>query len=216
MKLYQICDGEQFKTYNKRKEYVDYRGKHYIVSRCIDYERTNVFSTRKQALCLDMLKKGMLIEDIAKILSIDIITITDFLNESCNLHKGELTPSAISGDSYESRPDLYEVDQLRKDIANGKIPNGTVKIEQRYLPLCGKEFDYTKYYYHKDSTNIAKPIKTNKYPPIMNVNTGEVFDDLQEANKSVGAKKFSNSILRCCKGLLQQAYNCKWKFVDND
>ena len=215
MKVYQICDGDQFKTWNKRKEYVDYRGKHYIVSRCVDYERTNVFTTRKQALCLDMLKKGMEIEDIAKILSVDVINITDFLNMSCNLHKGELTPSATSSNDYESRPDLYEIDSLRKDIKNGKIPNGTVKIEQRYLSLCGKEFDYSKYYYHQDSTNAIKP-KTSNYPPIKNVNTGEVFEDLQEANKSVGAKKFSNSILRCCKGLIKQAYHCKWEFVDND
>ena len=215
MKLYQVCNDDQFKTWNKRKEYVDYRGKHYLVSRCVDYERTNVFSTRKQALCMDMLKKGMEVEDIAKILSVDVINITDFLNMSCNLHKGELTPSATGRGDYEGRPDLYEVDSLRKDIKNGKVKNGTVKIEQRYLPLCGKEFDYSKYYYHQDSTNAIKP-KPNNYPKIMNVNTGEIFDNLQEANKSVNAKKFSNSILRCCKGLIKQAYNCKWKFVDND
>ena len=215
MKLYQICDGEQFKTWNKRKEYVDYKGKHFVVSRCVDYERTNVFSTRKQALCMDMLRKGMKIEDIARILSVDVTSITDFLNMSCNLHKGELTPSATGSNDYESRPDLYEIDSLRQDIKNGKVKNGTVKIEQRYLHLCGKEFDYSKYYYHQDSANACKP-KPNNYPPIKNVNTGEVFEDLQEANKSVGAKKFSNSILRCCKGLIKQAYNCKWEFVDND
>ena len=216
MKLYQICDGDQFKTWNKRKEYIDYRGKHYIVSRCVDYERTNVFSTRKQALCLDMLKKGMEVEDIAKILSVDVINITDFLNMSCNIHKEELTPSATGSNDYESRPDLYEIDSLRQDIKNGKVQNGTVKIEERYLSLCGKEFDYSKYYYHSDSVNACKP-KPNNYPPIKNVNTGEIFDNLQEANKSVGAKKFSNSILRCCKGLIKQAYNCKWEFVtDND
>ena len=215
MKLYQVCDGEQFKTWNKRKEYVDYKGKHFVVSRCIDYPKTNIFNTRKQALCLDMLKKGMEIDDIARILGIDVTNITDFLNMSCNLHKGELTPTTTGSDGYENRPDLYEIDSFRKDIANGKIPNGTVKIEQRYLPLCGKEFDYSKYYYHSDSVNACKP-KTNKYPKIMNVNTGEVFEDLQEANKSVGAKKFSNSILRCCKGLISKAYNYNWKFVDND
>ena len=212
MKVYQVCDGEQFKTWNKRKEYVDYRGKHYIVSRCVDYERTNVFSTRKQALCMDMLKKGMEIEDIARILSVDVINITDFLNMSCNIHKGELTPSATGSNDYENRPDLYEIDSLRQDIKNGKVKNGTVKIEERYLPLCGKEFDYSKYYYHSDSANATK---TNNYPPIMNLNTGEVFDNLQDANASVGAKKFSNSILRCCKGLIKQAYNCKWKFVED-
>ena len=215
MKLYQICDGDQFKTWNKRKEYIDYRGKHYVVSRCIDYERTNVFNTRKQALCLDMLRKGMEIEDIARILSVDVINITDFLNMSCNLHKGELTPTTTGRNDYENKPDLYEIDSLRKDIKNGKIPNGTVKIEERYLSLCGKEFDYSKYYYHQDSTNAIKP-KTNKYPPIKNMDTGEVFEDLQEANKSVGAKKFSNSILRCCKGLINKAYGCKWEFTDND
>ena len=215
MKLYQVCNGDQFKTWNKRKEYVDYRGKHFVVSRCVDYERTNVFSTRKQALCLDMLKKGMEIEDIAKILGIDVINITDFLNMSCNIHKGELTPSTTGSDSYESRPDLYEIDSLRQDIKNGKVKNGTVKIEERYLSLCGKEFDYSKYYYHSDSVNAIKP-KPNKYPPIKNVDTGEVFNDLQEANKSVGAKKFSNSILRCCKGLINKAYGCKWEFTDND
>lgn len=215
MKLYQVCDGEQFKTWNKRKEFIDYKGKHFVVSRCIDYGKSNVFTTRKQALCLDMLKKGMEIEDIAKILDVDIVNITDFLNMSCNLNKGELTPTTTGSDGYENRPDLYEIDSLRQDIKNGKIPNGTVKIEERYLHLCGKEFDYSKYYYHSDSVNAIKP-KTNKYPPIMNVTTGEVFENLQEANKSVGAKKFSNSILRCCKGLIQQAYNCKWRFVDND
>ena len=215
MKLYQICDGDQFKTWNKRKEYIDYRGKHYVVSRCIDYERTNVFNTRKQALCLDMLRKGMEIEDIARILSVDVINITDFLNMSCNLHKGELTPTTTGRNDYENKPDLYEIDSLRKDIKNGKIPNGTVKIEERYLSLCGKEFDYSKYYYHSDSANTVKP-KTNKYPPIKNMDTGEVFEDLQEANKSVGAKKFSNSILRCCKGLINKAYGCKWEFTDND
>lgn len=215
MKLYQVCNDDQFKTWNKRKEYVDYKGKHYVVSRCVDYEKTNIFTTRKMALCLDMLKKGMEIEDIAKILSVDVINITDFLNMSCNIHKGELTPTAIGRGDYEGRPDLFEIDSLRKDIKNGKIPNGTVKIEERYLPLCGKEFDYSKYYYHSDSVNAIKP-KTNKYPPIMNVDTGEVFEDLQEANKSVGAKKFSNSILRCCKGLIKQAYHYNWKFVDND
>ena len=215
MKVYQVCNGDQFKTWAKRKEYVDYKGKHFVVSRCIDYERTNVFSTRKMALCLDMLRKGMEIEDIAKILSVDVINITDFLNMSCNIHKGELTPSTTGSDGYESRPDLYEIDSLRQDIKNGKVKNGTVKIEQRYLPLCGKEFDYSKYYYHQDSTNAIKP-KTNNYPPIKNMDTGEVFDNLQEANKSVGAKKFSNSILRCCKGLIKKAYNYNWKFVDND
>ena len=215
MKLYQVCNGDQFKTWNKRKEYVDYRGKHFVVSRCVDYERTNVLSTRKQALCMEMLKKGMEIEDIAKILSVDVINITDFLNMSCNIHKGELTPSTIGRGDYEGRPDLYEIDSLRQDIKNGKIPNGTVKIEERYLPLCGKEFDFSKYYYHSDSVNAIKP-KPNKYPPIKNMDTGEVFNDLQEANKSVGAKKFSNSILRCCKGLINKAYGCKWEFTDND
>ena len=215
MKLYQICNGDQFKTWNKRKEYVDYKGKHYSVSRCVDYERTNVFSTRKQALCLDMLKKGMEIEDIARILGIDVINITDFLNMSCNIHKGELTPSTIGRGDYEGRPDLYEIDSLRQDIKNGKVKNGNVKIEQRYLSLCGKEFDYSKYYYHSDSVNAIKP-KPNNYPKIMNVDTGEVFNDLQEANKSVNAKKFSNSILRCCKGLISKAYGCKWEFTDND
>ena len=215
MKLYQICDGDQFKTWAKRKEYVDYRGKHFVVSRCVDYERTNVFSTRKQAICMDMLRKGMKIEDIAKILSVDVISITDFLNMSCNLHKGELTPTTTGSDGYENRPDLYEIDSFRKDIANGKIPNGNVKIEERYLSLCGKEFDYSKYYYHSDSVNAIKP-KPNKYPPIKNIDTGEVFEDLQEANKSVGAKKFSNSILRCCKGLIGKAYGYKWEFTDND
>ena len=194
---------------------MDDRGKHFVVSRCVEYERTNGINTRKQALCLDMLKKGMKVEDIARILTVDITSITDFLNMSCNIHKGELTPSATSRDGYESRPDLSEIDSLRQDIKNGKVKNGTVKIEERYLSLCGKEFDYSKYYYHSDSANAIKP-KTNKYPPIMNVNTGEVFEDLQEANKSVGAKKFSNSILRCCKGLISKAYNYNWKFVDND
>ena len=214
MKLYQVCDGEQFKTWNKRKEYVDYKGKHFVVSRCIDYEKSNVFTTRKMALCLDMLKKGMEIDDIARILGIDVLNITDFLNMSCNLHKGELTPSTTGRGDYEGRPDLYEIDSLRKDIKNGKVKNGTVKIEERYLSLCGKEFDYSKYYYHQDSTNAIKP-KVNKYPPIKNLDTGEVFEDLQEANKSVNAKKFSNSILRCCKGLINKAYGCNWKFVED-
>ena len=214
MKLYQVCDDDQFKTWNKRKEYVDYKGKHYVVSRCIDYEKSNVFTTRKQALCLDMLKKGMEVEDIARILGIDVINITDFLNMSCNIHKGELTPSTIGRNDYENKPDLFEIDSLRKEIASGKIPNGNVKIEERYLSLCGKEFDYSKYYYHQDSGNTVKP-KTNKYPPIMNLNTGEIFDNLQDANASVGAKKFSNSILRCCKGLIKQAYSCNWKFVED-
>ena len=214
MKLYQACDGEQFKTWNKRREYIDYRGKHYVVSRCIDYEKTNVFTTRKQALCMDMLRKGMEVDDIAKILYVDVINITDFLNMSCNIHKGELTPSATGDNSYESRPDLFEIDSLRQDIKNGKVKNGNVKIEERYLPLCDKEFDFSKYYYHQDSANACKP-KPNKYPKIMNLDTGEIFDNLQDANKSVNAKKFSNSILRCCKGLLQQAYNCRWKFVED-
>ena len=214
MKLYQVCDGEQFKTWNKRKEYVDYKGKHYVISRCIDYEKSNVFTTRKMALCMDMLRKGMEVEDISRILGIDVINITDFLNMSCNLHKGELTPSTTGSDGYENRPDLYEIDSLRQDIKNGKVKNGTVKIEERYLSLCHKEFDYSKYYYHQDSANAIKP-KTNKYPPIKNVDTGEVFEDLQEANKSVGAKKFSNSILRCCKGLIKQAYHFTWRFVED-
>ena len=215
MKLYQICNGDQFKTWNKRKEYIDYKGKHFVISRCVDYPKTNIFNTRKQALCLDMLRKGMEIEDIARILGIDVINITDFLNMSCNIHKGELTPTTTGSDGYENRPDLYEIDSLRQDIKNGKVKNGNVKIEERYLSLCGKEFDYSKYYYHQDSGNVVKP-KTNKYPPIKNVDTGEVFNDLQEANKSVGAKKFSNSILRCCKGLINKAYGCKWEFTDND
>ena len=214
MKLYQVCDSDQFKTWAKRKEFVDYRGKHFVVSRCIDYEKSNVFTTRKQALCLDMLKKGMEVEDIARILGIDVINITDFLNMSCNLHKGELTPSTIGRDDYENKPDLYEINSLRQDIKNGKVKNGTVKIEERYLSLCGKEFDYSKYYYHSDSANASKP-KPNKYPKIMNLNTGEIFDNLQDANKSVNAKKFSNSILRCCKGLINKAYNCNWKFVED-
>ena len=49
MKLYQVCNDDQFKTWNKRREYIDYKGKHYVVSRVVDYERTNVFSTRKMA-----------------------------------------------------------------------------------------------------------------------------------------------------------------------
>ena len=215
MKLYQIMDSDQFKTYAKKEEFVTYKNKKFRVSRCIDYPKTNVFSTRKQALCLDMLKKGMEIEDIARILGIDVINITDFLNMSCDIHKGELTPSTTGRGDYEGRPDLYEIDSLRQDIKNGKVKNGNVKIEERYLSLCGKEFDYSKYYYHSDSVNAIKP-KTNKYPPIKNIDTGEVFEDLQEANKSVGAKKFSNSILRCCKGFINKAYGCKWEFTDND
>lgn len=215
MKLYQIMDSDQFKTWAKKEEFVTYKNKKFRVSRCVDYERTNVFSTRKQAICLDMLKKGMEVEDIAKILSVDVINITDFLNMSCNIHKGELTPSTVGRGDYEGRPDLSEIDSLRQDIKNGKVKNGNVKIEERYLSLCGKEFDYSKYYYHQDSANACKP-KPNNYPKIMNVNTGEIFDNLQEANKSVNAKKFSNSILRCCKGLIKMAYGCKWEFTDND
>ena len=68
MKLYQVCNDDQFKTWNKRKEYVDYKGKHFVISRVVDYEKTNIFDTRKQALCLDMLRS---------------VLVTHFIINSC-------------------------------------------------------------------------------------------------------------------------------------
>ena len=86
----------------------------------------------------------MEVEDIARILGIDVINITDFLNMSCNLHKGELTPSTTGRNDYENKPDLYEIDSLRQDIKNGKVKNGNVKIEERYLSRGSKlvKLDY--------------------------------------------------------------------------
>lgn len=81
MKLIRVCNKEGFKTYAKDKvERVSYRGKRYLVSRFVDYSKTNVLDLKKQKIVLAMMSKGADLAEIGKAIGVSEKTLNSFLS----------------------------------------------------------------------------------------------------------------------------------------
>jgi hypothetical protein len=62
------------------------------------------------------------------------------------------------------------------------------------------------------STNKRKrPGKPVNHPPIINLDTGEVFETYTEAGRSVGGSRFG--VMKCCTGLQNHHYGYKFRFI---
>lgn len=76
MKLIRVINNYGFKTYCKEElGRVTHKGKTYLVSRFIDYPKTNVLTLRKQKLVLAMIAEGASLEEISKITGVRESTI---------------------------------------------------------------------------------------------------------------------------------------------
>ena len=83
MKLIRIINNESFKTYSKNKvERVSHGGKTYIASRFIDYPKTNVLTLRKQKIVIDLIRKGVDMEEIEKITGVPFKIISLWYSHS--------------------------------------------------------------------------------------------------------------------------------------
>ena len=81
MKLIRIINNDSFRTYSKDKvERITYDNKSYIVSRFIDYNKTNVLTLKKQRIVIDMLNKGEDIVDISNVIGVPVKTISIWLS----------------------------------------------------------------------------------------------------------------------------------------
>ena len=81
MKLIRIINNDGFKTYSKDEvERVTYDNKSYIVSRFIDYQKTNVLTLKKQRMVIDMLNKGEDLEKISATLGVPLNVISLWLS----------------------------------------------------------------------------------------------------------------------------------------
>lgn len=56
-----------------------------------------------------------------------------------------------------------------------------------------------------------RPGKPVNHPPIINLDTGEVFETYTEAGQSVGGSRFG--VMKCCTGLQSNHYGYKFRFV---
>lgn len=80
MKLIENRISYDWRTYAKDKEYVEYKGKKYIVTRPYEPVKTNVLTLRKQAIVKRLIKDNVDIKDISKILGVPESTIKFFLS----------------------------------------------------------------------------------------------------------------------------------------
>ena len=79
MKIIRVIASDGFKTYSLNKvERVAYDNKTYIVSRFIDYNKTNVLTLKKQAIVDKLIKEDMSISDISKIIGVSEGTINSY------------------------------------------------------------------------------------------------------------------------------------------
>lgn len=92
MKLYRVVNTDSFKTYSKDKvERVAYEDKTYIVSRFIDYNKTNVLTLTKQKIVIAMINKGEDLEKISATTGVPVKTISIWLSHcrmgGCNCNE---------------------------------------------------------------------------------------------------------------------------------
>lgn len=80
MKLIENRISYDWRTYAKDKEYVEYRGKKYIITRPYDPVKCNTLTLRKQAIAKRLIKDNVNIRDISKILGVPESTIKFFLS----------------------------------------------------------------------------------------------------------------------------------------
>lgn len=80
MKLIENRISYDWRTYAKDKEYVEYKGKKYIVTRPYDPLKCNTLTLRKQAIVKRLIKDNMEIGDISKITGVSESTIKFFLS----------------------------------------------------------------------------------------------------------------------------------------
>ena len=79
MKIIRVINSDGFKTYDINKvEKVAHNGKTYICSRFIDYPKTNVLTLKKQAIVDKLIKEGMDIKEISKIIGVSEATINSY------------------------------------------------------------------------------------------------------------------------------------------
>lgn len=81
MKLIENRISYDWRTYAKDKEYVEYKGKKYIVTRPYEPLKCNVLTLRKQKIVNQLIKDDMSICEIAEILGVQESTIKVFLSE---------------------------------------------------------------------------------------------------------------------------------------
>ena len=83
MKLIKVINSEQFKTYAKDEvKKVTHNNKSYIVSRFVDYPKTNVLTLAKQKIVVDMINKGIDIKEISSILGVPLSTLAMWYSHS--------------------------------------------------------------------------------------------------------------------------------------
>ena len=92
MKLYRVVNTDSFKTYSKDEvEKVTNDNKTYIVSRFVDYSKTNVLTLKKQRIVIDMINKGEDIVDISNVIGVPVKTISIWLSHyrmgGCNCNE---------------------------------------------------------------------------------------------------------------------------------
>ena len=81
MKITRVVNTDGFKTWAKDEvEKVTNDNKTYIVSRFIEYQKTNVLPLRKQKIVKDMLNKGEDIVDISNVIGVPVKTISIWLS----------------------------------------------------------------------------------------------------------------------------------------
>ena len=81
MKIIRVVNNDSFRTYCKDKvERVTHKGKTYLVSRPVDYLKTNVLTLRKQKIVNAMLKEGRELAEISQTIGVDLRTINSFLS----------------------------------------------------------------------------------------------------------------------------------------
>lgn len=80
MKLIENRISYDWRTYAKDKEYVEYKGKKYIITRPYDPVKCNTLTLRKQAIVKRLIKDDMSISEIAEITGVAESTIKFFLS----------------------------------------------------------------------------------------------------------------------------------------
>lgn len=83
MKLIENRISCNFRAYAKDKEYVEYKGKRYIVTRPYDPVKVNTLTRRKQAIVKKLIKDGMSIKDISNIIGVPAKTIDSWWSMQC-------------------------------------------------------------------------------------------------------------------------------------
>ena len=77
-KLIQIQQDCNFTTENIRHEFTEYGGKKYRVTRAVAYPHVNILTLKKQAIVDKLIKEGMDIKEISKIIGVSENTINSY------------------------------------------------------------------------------------------------------------------------------------------